>query len=170
MKNILIISNAYPSEQKKYSAIFVKNQFDWLRANTAFDIEIFFMKRIFTSKFGSVIKYLKSYAKFLSYFRKQFDVIHIHFLSPMILLPYIYKSFHPETKIILTMHGSDIYKLENPLLKSIYRRLVKRIDTVICVGEAMKDEVFHKLNKKTDFILSAGINNQLIKPLNKSFQ
>ena len=57
---ILIITSMYPSPEKKYSGIFVKNQYEQLQSlmKEGEEIEVFYMKRTFTSLWGSIKKHI----------------------------------------------------------------------------------------------------------------
>ncbi|MBQ0740045.1 glycosyltransferase, partial [Aquimarina celericrescens] len=76
-------------------------------------IEIFFMKRQFTSRLGSLLKYLKTFIFFSPYLFKKYDIIHLHFFYPLIYLAWFYKKIHPSCKVIVTFHGMDITKRVN---------------------------------------------------------
>ena len=90
---ILIISNMYPSEQKPYAGVFVKNQYESLLQNIEKNdsVHIFAMQRIFTSSIGSILKYFKAFLDFTPHYFKKYEVLHLHFFYPLILLVYLYK-------------------------------------------------------------------------------
>lgn len=169
MGNVLILTNAYPSSEKKYAGVFVKNQVDWLSDNTDLDVEVLAIKRSFTSAFGSVKKYLTIYLRFLAYLKNKYDVLHIHFLSPLLILPCLYKIFYPSSRVILTLHGSDINNLENKFLLKVYRVLIRSVDKIICVGQSMETVVKSKLDRDVDHFLCAGINTSAIQRQDKSY-
>ncbi|WP_170245578.1 glycosyltransferase family 4 protein [Fodinibius salinus] len=166
---VLILTNAYPSEEKEYAGIFVKNHVDWFRKNTDMDVSVFSIKRSFTGLLGSIKKYLMSFLRFFMQLRKQYDVLHLHFLSPLLLLTFIYKLFHPSTTVFLTMHGSDINNLQNTFLIRFYRELIGCVDRIICVGQSMEEVVKQKLNRDVDHFLCAGINTADINPLGNDY-
>lgn len=169
MKKLLVITNAYPSEEKKYAGVFVKNQVEWLRQNTALDVSVYYLEREFTSFFGSIIKYCSSIFNFSHHLVKEYHVVHVHFLSPLIILAFLYKLLHPSCHTVITMHGSDINFLNNKALIYIYRYLSTRIDTIICVEESMRDKVKKKLKKNVDYIICAGINTENIQNNNLAY-
>ncbi|SMO87597.1 glycosyltransferase family 4 protein [Fodinibius sediminis] len=166
---VLVITNAYPSEEKKYAGIFVKNQVEWLQHNSDFIIQVFALKRSFTGLLGSIKKYIMCYLRFLKQVRKHYDILHLHFLSPLIILPFVYKIFHPSAKVFLTMHGSDINNLENKLLIRLYRKLISCVDEIICVGRSMEESVNNKLHREVNYFLCAGINTDAIYSLHKPY-
>ncbi|WP_082333629.1 glycosyltransferase family 4 protein [Mangrovimonas sp. TPBH4] len=160
---ILIVSNMYPSEQKAYAGIFVKNQFEELRKQfkEADTVDIFYMERKLTSKLGSLIKYVRAFFKFLPYLFKKFDVVHLHFFFPLIILVWIYKKMHPNTKVLVTFHGSDINNRVNYRNRLLYINLAKCIDFSIAVGNDLFLEVESKLNLKKGEVLSAGVDSKI---------
>ncbi|EJF07463.1 glycosyltransferase [Thiovulum sp. ES] len=159
---ILIISNMYPSPQKPYSGIFVKNQYDYLKKELNQDIEIYAMERSFTNKIGSIFKYLKAFLLFFPYLFKKYDVIHLHYFFPMVILSVFYKILYPKTKIVVTFHGSDITNFVNSnLSKRFFTKLIDRCDYIISVGSDLSEIIFKKLNKKSDLVLSAGIDERV---------
>lgn len=165
---ILIISNMYPSKEKPYSGIFVKNQYEYLKYQLKQDVEIYTIKRTFTSKVGSIIKYLKAFILFFPFFFKKYDVIHLHYFFPMIILAVLYQLFHPKTKIVVTFHGSDITSFINSKLsKKFFKLLINKCDYIISVGEDLSKLVYEKLYRKSDLILSAGIDENVFYQDNK---
>jgi glycosyltransferase involved in cell wall biosynthesis len=167
---ILIVTNMYPSKQKAYSGIFVKNQFEGLKSilDAKDTLAIFYMKRQFTSKFGSLIKYIKTVFRFLPFLFKKYDIVHLHYFFPLIILVWLYKKFHHSTKIVVTFHGSDINRQVNDKNKFIYRFFAQSIDFTIPVGKDLAVAVESKLNLKTGKVLSVGIDHTIFyKELNK---
>jgi len=165
---ILIISNMYPSKQKPYAGIFVKNQYESLLQNKGKNdiINIFAMQRTFTSSIGSVLKYAKAFFQFIPYYFKKYDVLHLHFFFPLIILLYLYKIIYPKTKVVVTFHGSDItLHINGGLNQKIFKFLSKCIDVPIAVGEDLANEITNKLELKVKEIISAGVNQDVFKPL-----
>jgi len=160
---ILLVSNMYPSKQKPYSGIFVKNQFEGLQAYFKKEsIKSFFMKRTFTSRFGSAFKYIIAFLKFTPNYAKKYDVIHLHFFMPLIIPVIISKVFNPNVKIVVTFHGSDVKNYFNTRLSgSFFSYIAKRVDFVIAVGNDLKEEIEVKLNRKVNKVLSAGVNQKV---------
>jgi len=161
---ILIISNMYPSEQKPYAGIFVKNQYEALLRNIGENdsIHIFAMQRTFTSSIGSILKYFKAFVEFTPHYFKKYDIIHLHFFYPFILLVYFYKIIYPETKIIVTFHGSDINThINGGVNQKIFKYLSKCIDVPIAVGDDLAKEITHKLQLNVNEIISAGVDEKV---------
>ena len=160
---ILLISNMYPSNSKPYAGIFVKNQFEELKNSLEAEdsIEIFYMKRQFTSSLGSFWKYFKAFVSFFRYLFKRYDIIHLHFFYPLIYLVWIYKKIRPKTKIVVTFHGSDITTSVHDKNKKHLRKIAKDVDFTIPVGSTIAKVVEEKLRLKTGRILPVGVNKNV---------
>jgi len=165
---VLIISNMYPSIQKPYAGIFVKNQYEALLQNIGKNdsVDIFAMQRTFTSSVGSILKYFKAFVEFTPNYFKKYEVLHLHFFYPLIFLGYLYKMIYPKTKVVVTFHGSDITThINGGLNQKIFKFLSKCIDVPIAVGEDLANEITNKLALKVKEIISAGVNQDVFKPL-----
>jgi len=156
---VLIISNMYPSKQKPYAGIFVLNQYNSLKKEYT-DVELFYMLRTFTSSVQSIMKYIKASLRFIPFMFKKYDVIHLHYFFPLIILAHFYKVFHKKSKLIVTFHGSDIKeKIQSRKSKTFFRFFTKKIDTTIAVGIDLSKDIESKLELKVDKILSAGVDD-----------
>ena len=165
---ILIISNMYPSEQKPYAGVFVKNQYEALLRNIGKNdsVHIFAMQRTFTSSIGSVLKYFKAFVEFTPHYFRRYNIIHLHFFYPLILLGYLYKRIHPSSKVVVTFHGSDITShINGGLNQKIFKFFSKFIDIPISVGADLANEITDKLGLNVQEIISAGVNQEVFKPL-----
>lgn len=160
---ILFITNMYPSKQKAYAGIFVKNQFEHLKQilNSEDELEIFYMKRSFTSKFGSLIKYSFAFIKFLPKIFKKYDIIHVHYFYPLILLAWLNKKVNPNVKIVVTFLGRDINSQVNDSNKAFYKKIARSVDFSIPVGETLSKQISLKLNLKEKKILPCGVNDKI---------
>ncbi len=163
---ILIISNIYPSEQLPFAGIFVKNQFEKLGSLLGRDnVDIFFMRRVFTSKLGSILKYIVATLRFIPNLFKRYDIIHVHYFFPLYLHAYLYKLFHRKAKIVVTFHGGDIHNFfKGRLSQGIFSHLAEKIDYSISVGEETSHEINEKLGRANDLIMCAGIDVNVFYP------
>lgn len=160
---ILLISNMYPSEEKPYAGIFIKNQYDRLKTIMLNDeIHLFYMKRKFTNTLSSILKYVSTFIKFIPNLFKKYDILHLHFFYPLIILAILYKRIHKKAKIVVTFHGTDITKhVQSRINKKIYSLLATQIDINIAVGKELAKEIEDKLKVRIDVILSAGIDENI---------
>lgn len=165
-KKYLIVSNMYPSVHKKYSGIFVKNQYEELKRNISKEetLDIFYLERKMTGALGSMWKYLMLALKFFKYYFTKYDVVHLHYFYPLIFNVWIYKCIYPGCKLIVTFHGSDINRQVNKRNGWLFSLLAKKIDCIISVGDFISEQVEIKLKKKTDIVLSVGVNSNVFFP------
>lgn len=156
----------YPSPEKKYSGIFVKNQFELLQKmmQEGEQITIFFLRRKITSTFGSIFKHFVSFLRFIPYLFKKYDVVHLHSFYPLIVTAWLYKIFHPKTKLVVTFHGMDINLQVNKKNEKVFRFLSKKIDVAIPVGKEVAKNVTEKLNIPIVKILPVGVNPAVFYP------
>jgi L-malate glycosyltransferase len=156
----------YPSKDKKYLGIFVKNQYEELqrikRENHV--IDIFYLQGLHTSKVGTAIKYLKA-IKFTPYLFKKYDTVHLHYFYPLIILVWFYKIIHPTTKLVVTFHGSDINTQVNDKNQALFKYFAKKIDFNIPVGKIVAKNVKEKLNLPIGKILPVGIAKRTFYPM-----
>ena len=153
----------YPSKQKPYAGIFVKNQYLQIAADVTDGdaVDIFYMEREFTSIVGSIWKYLKSLFRFLPFLFRKYDIIHLHFFYPLIYFVWAYKKIHSSTRVVVTFHGKDITVAVNDKNKLHLREISKVIDYTIPVGETLAKIMVDKLNLPVGCILPVGVNDRV---------
>lgn len=159
---VLLVTSMYPSKEKKYSGIFVKNQFEQIgeMMREEEDIDIFFMRRRITSVFGSVTKHFRAFFRFIPVLFRKYDVIHLHSFFPLIFSAWLYKKLHPSTRFIVTFHGLDINQQVNSKNQKLMRFFAKSIDYTIPVGKEVAKNVEKKLNLPIGKILPVGVDQQ----------
>lgn len=164
---VLLTTNMIPSPQKPYGGIFVINQYKVLKKNPRFEqLDLFGIDRTFTSLAGSLLKYAKGFIRFIPYFFKKYDVIHVHYFFPFSLLAAAYKILRPKTVFVATIHGTDVTSLINgPVTKFIFSKAALFVDYLIAVGKDIGDEAKLKLNRNYDLILSAGVDSTVFYPV-----
>ena len=90
------------------------------------------------------------------------DLVHIHhifYFFPALILKIL------GSKIIITVHGSDINKIKrSPVIKII----LKRFDRVLCVSHKQYKILSHFISKNKLFYIGNGVDVQFFKP-NRSF-
>jgi len=155
---VLLVSNMWPSKEKAYSGIFVKNQYLELKKYLGNDLDVFYLKRTFTSTFGSILKYLKAFLRFFPVFFKRYDIVHLHFFYPLIYFVWLYKKLHPKTKVVVTFHGSDISEKINEGNREHFSKIAKCVDFTIPVGKQLAEAGESKLGLKVGKVLSAGVD------------
>jgi len=162
---LLIITNAYPSKEKPYAGVFVKNQAEYLQRSKGLFVDVFSLKRSFTGVTGSLIKYIWACFRFFKLLFKRYDVIHLHFFFPLIWLVVIYKVVHPKTRIVLTLHGSDIHgRFNGKLNKYLHKKALSCVSYIQAVGKELGDEFENIIDMKPNVIMSAGISQDTFYP------
>ena len=164
---ILLISNMYPSKEKPYAGIFVKNQYEELKDQLGPEDEaaIYFMRRRITTGLGTGFKYAKAAVGFIPYMFRRFDLIHLHFFYPLIYLVYLYKKLHPGVKVLVTFHGSDINFAVNERNRKHLSFLAGCVDFAIPVGATLAREVSSKLSLTPGAVLPVGVDGRVFYPM-----
>jgi len=170
--NVLVVTNAYPSPEKPYAGIFVRNQYEWLLdSRGSFNVEIFSLTRTFTGAFGGIAKYGASFARFIPILFRRYDVVHLHFFFPMIIYVSVYRLFHPRTRIMVTFHGSDVHgRFNSRIGRAIFRYLAQQSDYNQAVGREFAKEVADRLDIKVHGILPAGVDQRIFFPARKEVE
>lgn len=166
----LILTNMYPSSEKPYAGIYVKNLYRCLqkKSEAGHSFELLAMPRQYTGKIGTLIKYFKFFARSSLHLFKQYKVIHLHFFYPLALWVYVYKLLHPRVKVVVTFHGTDINGHFNTTLsRRVGRALSKPVDYFIAVGESLKTEAEKKLSINVNAVIPAGIDREVFAPSNQ---
>ncbi|MDX3773497.1 glycosyltransferase family 4 protein [Chromatiaceae bacterium AAb-1] len=153
--NILIISNMGPKPATPFQGLFVQQQVDALSPLAP---EYHFMRWHNDSRLNRLFKYPVFIADFFWRFmlrRKKFDLLHVHFFYPTIWLALLYQwCRNPAAKIVVTCHGSDIYKYQPP--GKIYCWCAAKVDYWIFSSSKLKAHFIPQVSDST--VLSAGIS------------
>jgi len=144
MSLVLLLSNMGPSEENPNSGRFVVNQFKALKKLSKFEIDYFYLNQDKKTGFNSLLRYplfLLSFIKKFIFSTKRVDLIHVHFYFPNILLAICYKLLrNPRVKIVVTFHGSDIYKYHPPGM--LYKFATHFVSHFIFVSSSLKKRFF----------------------------
>ena len=156
MKNrLLVITNMYPSTSKPYFGIFVKEQVEEL--SECINLSVLSKEtkgnRIFTELFfvfNVCRKVLQSRG----------DVIHVHFgLTAIYLLPIIIYLKLNKTKLILTLHGSDLLG-SNWFVPRWTKFILNHFDLIIAVSKQIELKAIEVVGKDKVVWLPCGIDNK----------
>lgn len=155
--NLLIVSNMGPKPSSPFQGKFVHNQV-WALA--ALNPAYHYMRWHSDSRLNKVLKYPVFLLDFIWRFvisRRRFDIVHVHFFYPTIYLALLYKMLrNPKVKIVVTCHGSDIYKYQPP--GKLYRWCAAKVDQWIFASNALAQHFSLPVAKKQ--VLPAGISEQ----------
>jgi glycosyltransferase involved in cell wall biosynthesis len=161
--NVLMLSNMRPSAQQPFAGVFVLNQYAWLRAHGGLNrLRLFTMKRTFTSAAGSALKYAAAGIRFIPVLFQRYDVVHVHFFYPFILLALGYRLFHPRAKLVATFHGADVSQhIRSRAARRLYSWAARRTHCLIAVSHELAATVQGKLGVAPHRVLCAGIDEKL---------
>jgi glycosyltransferase involved in cell wall biosynthesis len=149
-----------PTKDHPFQGQFVRQQYESLKANCNANVfEYFHMPKKAREKKSFISRYATFTALFIKafFFKKmKFDVIHVHFFFPTMILAYLYKIFcYRKVKIIATFHGSDIYHYE-PASKA-YKFFVNQLSHLIFVSHHLKNRFYKQVQHSS--VISAGISD-----------
>ncbi|MFA0349974.1 glycosyltransferase family 1 protein, partial [Vibrio sp. 10N.222.55.C6] len=111
-KNILIVSNMYPSEEFPFFGTFVKNCESVLVEND-FVVD----KVVIDEKSSNLFNKFKIYIVFYfcvlrKLFLGNYDYVYGHYVSHVSIPLLIYRLFNSKIDIVIHVHGGDIKKLD----------------------------------------------------------
>lgn len=155
-----------PSEKNPNSGRFVANQYRELSQSSSNQFSFFYLTQDSKNLIGKLLRYPFFFLRFfwvhiLS--RKKFDVIHVHFFFPTILLAIAYKTLRNRNiRIVTTFHGSDIYKYSPP--NKLYLACYRFVDKTIFVSDGLKSKAHFSREGE---VLSAGILDVYFEPKGK---
>lgn len=157
--NCLIMSNMGPSRYKPALGRFVTNQFEEISKQDSVNASLFLMPEQayeYKSSFIRYFYYLFSFIYFCVKSKVKFDIIHIHFFYPTILIAYIYKLFfNPEVRFIATFHGTDVYAYSQK--NFLYKHFIRKLKSRIYVSNKLAERHSNLTGRMA--VISAGILN-----------
>lgn len=172
MKNILVVTNMYPSKRFPHYGTFVKNTSNIL-SDLGYNVNVISIKK-HTNKvfkfFAYVLFYIKTYFACKS---KKYDYIYAHYISHS-TIPIIkaLKKDKLGKKIILNAHGNDILPDRNIDMYNIDRSkaALAIADLVIVPSSYFKDVLIEKYSideKMIKVFPSGGIDKSVMKKYTK---
>lgn len=159
------------TEAEPSSGLYVRRQFEFLKqhANNPFDFYYYDIPLAYRQSTSSIKRYLGFFFTFVKNYvftQKKYDLLHIHFFFPTILLAIFYKVFRlPSAKIVVTFHGNDVYHYHE--FKWWYRMCFRFVDKAIFVSHSLQKNFF-KSNVSHE-IYCAGID-PIFQPKEKSYK
>lgn len=170
-KDILLVSNMYPSKDNPHYGVFVKNTYELLKQeNYTMDLVVMY-KTI--GKLGKLIAYIKMCGvSLLKAVFNNYDYIYVHFVSHTTAGVFIPSLCCKNTKLVLNVHGNDLVpdtKTDKHYLK-LTRIFLKGADIVISPSKYFQQilvKEFHIPKEKIVIYPSSGINLEQFKKINK---
>ena len=123
---VLVVTNMYPSPDRPWSGVFVRDQVDSLR-RTGVDVDVFFVdgpKNRINYPLG-ILRLWKHLA------RNRYDLLHPHYVYSGLVARVQWR--HP---VVLTHHGPEVFMF--PRQAALCRRVTPWFDQVIVMSEEMK--------------------------------
>lgn len=160
---ILMISNMFPTSERPFSGIYVRNLFQRLSPQAAVDLMV--IESRYRSGTGKIFAYLRFFWRFFRALFRRYDIVHLHFFYPLILCAAPYRVCHPHSRLIITFHGSDVLKHGNNALTRIgWSILLRCSDVNIAVGRALGQVAEEKFGIHIACTLSAGVDPAVFYP------
>ena len=156
---LLIITNMGPKASAPFQGQFVANQVAELQAQGQ-AADYHYMRWHSDSLLNRVLKYpvfLLDFARRFLFSRQRYQIIHVHFFYPSILLALLYRMVrNRHVKIVVTCHGSDIYYYQPP--SKLYRWCAAQVQAWVFTSERLRQQFFFTPQRQQ--ILSAGIQGR----------
>ena len=100
--------------------------------------------------------------------KEKIQLIHAHWLIPQGFLAVVYKTiFNRNIKIITTIHGADINSFDNLFGRKLKSFILKNIDELTVVSNAIKEKAINLGYKKTVYVYPMGVDTKLFTPEKK---
>ena len=170
-KNILLVSNMYPSKQNPHYGVFVKNCYDLLKEND-FSIDLVVMPKT-TGKLKKLIAYIKFCgSSFIKSLLNNYDYIYVHFISHSTIGVYLPVITSKNTQLILNIHGNDLVadtKIDQMYLP-LSKLFLKGADIVIVPSNYFARILMHDFKVSKNKIVvypSGGVNIAKFKKISK---
>ncbi|MCG7344291.1 glycosyltransferase [Sporosarcina sp. ACRSL] len=172
MRRIAVFSNMYPSEKHPTFGIFVKNQVELLRSK-GIEVDLIAIDEPGKGKVATLKKYVAWFLKSIGFLLKNknhISLTHAHYAFPTGVLSLIGKRLFG-IPYVVTVHGGDIDKMaaKSARIANYTRKVLQGADTVIVVGERLKQDVITKFGVKEEHVhvMSMGVNTDIFKPMPK---
>ena len=162
--NVLMISNMYPSDEFKFFGLYVKNLFIYLKV-IGLKVELVSKTRKSGSKAETVFGYIQIIKKLIPKIFEKVDIVHLHFVFPLIYILPFFKIYKPTRKLVVTFHGSDFDRIASSRLHLL---LVKWIIntfriSIVAVSSGLSKKILSKGLACETKCISAGIDERVFK-------
>ena len=170
-KNVLIVTNMFPSKKYPHYGIFVKHSAEILRS-AGYKVTVEDIKKTdnrIVKLFTYIIFYIKSICRILF---GRYDVIYAHYASHTALPILIAKKIRKKIPLVVNVHGNDVVA-DTPRDESFFglvRKLLDISDKVICPSTYFKDSVMRSFSIESEKIIvypSGGIDTEFFKRMSR---
>lgn len=171
VKNVLLVSNMYPSKKYPHYGVFVKNC-EYILRNGGYSVDCVFMSKqdhLLMKVVCYVLFYLKAIFRGLV---GKYDFVYVHYASHVKLIVQAIKVLRPNLIVIVNVHGNDIVPIgkgdiKNPARSRVTLRLC---DYVVAPSEYFMKILTDDYGVKVEKIIcspSGGVNDKVFYPKNK---
>jgi glycosyltransferase involved in cell wall biosynthesis len=145
VKNIIVVSNLYPSKDRPYFGTFVKNSVRTLEDN-GWDVTVFALPFYGRGFLG----YLKFYAATFIHLLSFNGIVYVHYISHSVLPVLLSLVFNRNAKIVLHYHGSDAFSgINESITRVFFKRKICQIANVFAIKFISPSQLFaQRLQKK----------------------
>lgn len=104
---------------------------------------------------------------FRTIIREKTDICHAHWLIPQAIQLVIIKKLliKSKFKILLTIHGSDIYRFKSTVFRKLILWTTNNVDVITVVSNALKNELLDFGVEKDIYVYPMGVDMNLFKKL-----
>jgi glycosyltransferase involved in cell wall biosynthesis len=172
-KQILVITNMYPSEKHQSFGVFIKNQVNSLKQR-GFQVDLAAITNPNSGKMNVITKYavwiLRTVFLLLAKGRT-YQIVHAHYTFPSGYLALLFKRFF-HTRMIVTAHGGDIDKMakKSARLFQLTNKVLQEADHVIAVGEELRQRIISdfSIDPQKVSLINMGVNREIFNPQPKN--
>lgn len=159
MKNILVISNMFPSSNDPYYGSFVKISYDYIKNSGNVNCKLIAIKGKPKNIFSKVKSYVIFYSSIIkSVLINNYDLIYVHTISHT-SIPLRMCSFVRKLNLVFNIHGTDL------LSQKTYARLLRKISVPLLLKSKniiVPSDLFS--NKLLNFVPDLYKNKIIISP------
>ncbi len=169
-KDILMVSNMYPSEKYPHYGVFVKNTYDLLKKEHSIDLVVMYKTE---GKLKKLMAYIKMCGlSLLKATFENYDFVYVHFVSHTPAGVFIPVLCSKNMKFVLNVHSNDIVADTNVDKHYLYlsKLFLKRADIVISPSkyfEHILNKEYHISKDKIVVYPSGGVDIQKFKKIPK---
>jgi glycosyltransferase involved in cell wall biosynthesis len=145
VKNIVVVSNLYPSKDKPYFGTFVKNSVRTLEDN-GWDVTVFALPF-----YGSGLSgYLKFYTATFIHLLSFDGIVYVHYISHSVLPVLLSLVFNRNFRIVLHYHGSDAFSgVDESITRVFFKLKVCQMANAFAIKFISPSQLFaQRLQKK----------------------
>lgn len=162
--HVLMISNMYPSDEYKSFGVYVKNIYEYLKM-MGVRVELVAKTRKTGSKAETFFGYIQIIKKLIPKIFEEVDIVHLHFVFPLIYVLPFFKIFKPTRKLLVTFHGSDFEKIASSRLHLFFVKWIIRVFriSVVAVSNGLSRKLLGAGLASDVTCISAGIDERVFK-------